>query len=225
MKHTATKAFKHPLIYGSMILVSGGLFANFFNFLFNLFMSRQLSVTDYGILASIVSLITFPTLIVTAVNPVIIRFAGDYFAKGEITLLRGLYKKFLTFLVLCGTVVFILFLLFLPQISQFFHIKNYPLLFLTDLIIFLSFISIINMSFIQAKLSFGFQVLVSLVISILKLLLSIVFIFLGYSVMGATGAILLSSVGGYLISFIYLIKLRIRVLQLQKFFVTEYQLH
>jgi len=202
MKQTAKKVLKNPLIYGSMILVSGGLLANFFNFLFNLFMSRTLSVTDYGILASIISLITFPTLIVTAVNPVIIRFAGDYFAQGEIMLLRGLYKKFLIFLVLCGAVIFILFLALLPQISQFFHIENYYLLFLTDIIIFLSFISIINMSFLQAKLSFGFQVVVNLVTTVLKLLLGILFVIFGYSVMGATGAILLSLLGGYLISFL-----------------------
>ena len=202
MKQQAKRLIKHPLIYGSTILVVGGVFANFFNFLFNLFMSRTLSVTDYGILASIISLITFPTLIVTAMNPVVVRFAGDYFAKGDQMLLGGLYKKFFNILLIIGTVIFLLFLFLLSQISQFFHIKNYLLLFLTDIIVFLSFLNVINLSFLQAKLAFGFQVLVSFISTALKLLLGVLFVFLGYSVMGAAGAILISGIGGYLVSFI-----------------------
>ena len=60
MKKKALEIIKHPLVYGSSIVVIGGLVANFFHFLFNLFMSRNLSVADYGTLASIVSLIGFP---------------------------------------------------------------------------------------------------------------------------------------------------------------------
>ena len=112
MKQTVKKLIKHPLIYGSTIVVFGGIVANFFNFLFNLFMSRTLPVTDYGILATIISLITFPSLIVTAVNPVIVRFAGDYFAKNEQMLLHGLYLKFFKFLLCIGIMVFLLMLVF-----------------------------------------------------------------------------------------------------------------
>src|SRR5476651_2152416 len=119
MKQTAKKVLKHPLIYGSSIVVSGGILSNFFNFLFNLFMSRTLPITDYGVLASIISLITFPSLIVIAMNPVIIRFAGDYFVKNEQALLKGLYNKFFTFLVFIGVAIFILFLIFVSQIGNF----------------------------------------------------------------------------------------------------------
>ena len=75
MKEKAKALIKHPLIYGSGIVVIGNLFANFFNFLFNLFMSRNLSVSDYGVLASIVALIAFPSLAVGAINPMVIHFA------------------------------------------------------------------------------------------------------------------------------------------------------
>src|SRR5579872_3674618 len=102
MKQVAKQVLKHPLISGSTILVSGGLLANFFNFLYNLFMGRWLSVTDYGTLVSIISLITFPTLLVTSINPVIVRFAGDYFAKNDQMHLRGLYNKFFIFLFCAG---------------------------------------------------------------------------------------------------------------------------
>lgn len=202
MKQKVKKVFKHPMIYGSSIVVSGGLLANFFNFLYNLFMSRTLSISDYGTLASVTSLITFPILLVSAVNPVIIRFAGDYFAKGELMLLKGLYVKFFKFLIISATIIFLLSLLFIAQISHFFHITNYFILFYVYIIIFLAFIGTINLSFLQAKLAFGFQVVINLVIALLKLSLGVLFVLIGYSVAGAVGALLIASLGGYIISFL-----------------------
>jgi O-antigen/teichoic acid export membrane protein len=200
MKQTAQKVLKHPLIRGSSIVVSGGLLANFFNFLYNLFMSRSLSITDYGTLASIISLITFPTLIVTAVNPVIVRFAGDYFAKQDYMRLRGLYNKFFIFLLAVGLFIFILFLLFIQQIAGFFHITNYLILVFADIIIFVSFIGAINGSFLQAKLAFGYQVFYSLAVALIKLGLGVLFVFFGYAVSGAVGAIVASAIAAFFIS-------------------------
>ncbi len=202
MKQAAKKLIKHPLIRGSTIVVLGGLLANFFNFLFTIFMIRALSVTDYGILASIISLVTFPALIVTAVNPVIVRFAGEYFANDDVLLLRGLYNKFFIFLFAVGIFIFLLFLVGLSQIEQFFHITN-PIIFIfADIFILISFIGIVNLSFIQAKLAFGFQVIVSFTSAVIKLLVGIIFVYLGYSVTGAVGALVFSVIGGFLISFI-----------------------
>lgn len=202
MKTIVKRAFKHPLIYGSTIVVSGGLLANFLNFLYNLFMSRTLSVIDYGTLASITSLITFPILLVTAVNPVIVRFAGDYFAKSENNRLKGLYLTFFKFLFIIGSIVFLVSLLFTSQIANFFHISNNFILLFVYIIIFLAFVGTLNVSFLQAKLAFGFQVVVNLVIAVLKLSLGVLFVLFGYSVFGAISALLLSSLGGYIISFL-----------------------
>ena len=92
MRERAKQLIKHPLIYGSSIVVIGNLVANFFNFLFNIFMNKHLSVADYGVLLSIMSLIAFPALIGTAIIPVVVRFAGSYFAKNNFSLLRA-YKN------------------------------------------------------------------------------------------------------------------------------------
>lgn len=202
MKQKAKNIIKHPLIRGSTILVSGSLFANLFNFLYNLFMVRSLSVTDYGTLASIISLITFPALIVTAVNPMVVRFAGDFFAKNDLLRLKGLFNKMFFFLLAVGLIIFILILVFLHQIAYFFHISNYIILIFADIIILLSFLNAINGSFLQAKLAFGFLVLVALFGALLKLGLGVLFVFLGYSVSGAVIALVVATIGSYLISFI-----------------------
>jgi O-antigen/teichoic acid export membrane protein len=202
MRQKAKKLMKHPLIRGSGILVIGGLVANSFNFLFNLFMSRSLTVSEYGVFASVMSLIVFPALVSGAIVPVVVRFAGDYFAKKNFALLRGLYIQIKKLLLIVGIAVFFLFLFITPTISNFFHIADKNILFMTDIIIFFSLIGVINMAFLQAKLAFGFQVFVTLITGIVKLLFGVLFILLGYSVAGATMATLIAGIVAYLVSFI-----------------------
>ncbi len=202
MRQQAKNIIKHPLIYGSTIVVLGGLIANFFNFLFNLYMSRSLSISDYGILASVMSLIGFPALFISAIIPVVVRFAGDYFALNNFPLLRGLYVKIKKLLFYIAIVFFVCFLYFIPSISGFFHIENKIILILADLIIFFTIIGVINMAFLQAKLAFTFQVLVGLVNALLKFSVGILLVNLGYSISGAVFAMVIAGVSSYFFSFI-----------------------
>ncbi len=202
MKEKAKQLIKHPLIYGSSIVVFGTLIANFFNFLFNIFMLSNLSVSEYGNLATIIALIGYPLLLASALNPMVVKFAGNYFATNNIALLHGLYIKMVKIFTVFGLIFFFLFLIFLGEINSFFHINNQLALLITNIIILITFIGTINSSYLQAKLAFVFQVSVALVNAVLKLLLGIVFVFMGYSVTGAMSAMLFAGIGAYLFSFI-----------------------
>jgi O-antigen/teichoic acid export membrane protein len=201
MKQTAKRIIKHPLIYGSSIVVIGGLLANFFNFLFNLFMSRNLTVADYGTLASIISLITFPALIVSAMIPLIVSFSGSYFAQGKLDMIRGLYLKVFRFLLILGFIIFIFFLINISIISNFFHIQNMTILVITDIMIFISFISVVNGALLQAKLAFGYQIFLQLSGAIIKFLFGIILVFMGFSVTGAISSTLIAALFIYIASF------------------------
>lgn len=204
MKQKVKRLIKHPLIYGSGIVVIGNLFASFFNFLFNLFMSRSLSVTDYGVLASVLSLLAFPLLVSTSLGPVVVQFAGNYFATGNFPLLRGLYIKVKKLLFIVALILFVLFLFFISTVSNFFHIQDKLILVVADFIMFFAIINVINISFIQAKLAFTFQVFVNLFNNVSKFIIGVVLVYLGYSVTGAVYAILIGTVCAYLFSFIQL---------------------
>ncbi len=201
MKKKVKELIKHPLIYGSSIVVFGSLAANFFNFLFNVFMSRSLSVADYGVLASVISLISFPVLISNALTPMIVRFAGDYFASDNFALIRGLYIKIVKALFLFCLVVFIAYFASLQQLSAFFHITDYTILIMTGFLVIISIVMVLNMSFLQAKLAFGFQVAISMATAVSKVVFGAIFVLLGYSVTGAVGAIFIGGIVGYVFSF------------------------
>lgn len=202
MKQKLRKLLKHPLIYGSSIIVLGNLAANFFNFLYNLFMSRNLSIEDYGTLASLISLVSLPILISNSITPTVIKFAGEYFATKNYALLRGFYIKIKTLYLYIAVAIGLIYLIFLPDISQFFHIEDTTVLVITLFIIIVAFMGGLNMAFLQAKLAFGFQVFVGLTNAIVKLTVGFIAITSGFAVLGATFSILLSGIISYLVSFV-----------------------
>jgi O-antigen/teichoic acid export membrane protein len=202
MKQKARQILKHPLISKSIVMFIGTLLANIINFLFNLFMIKSLTKVDYGVLQSLLSIIALTGMAASATIPLLINFGGTYFAKKDYNRIKKLYKIVGKFFFASGLSLFVIFLIFIPNISQFFHIENYPLLILTDFTIFMGYIFIINHALLNAGLKFNFYALLIFLISLLKLIFGIILVLLGFSVSGAIGAILISSIITYILSFI-----------------------
>ncbi len=202
MKTLITKLFNNPLISGSSILFIGSLSGNFFHFLFNLFMSRNLSVVDYGVLASIMSLITLPSLLYSAITPTVVSFAAMYFANNQLGHVHGLFIKINRVAISIGLSFLLIFTLFSTQIGAFLHIKNSPLLIITGgLLVLIGFLSVVTASFIQAKLSFLFLSIVNFLLGFLKFIFGVLFLFWGFGIQGALSAVALSALVTYLMSF------------------------
>lgn len=185
MKQKAIQFLKHPLITGSFILVFGSLIANFFNFLFSIIMVRLLSPADFGTLSSVNAVITLPSLVASSISPLIVIFAATYFAEKKLDLAKGLYFKLTKIFLLISIIIGIIFLIFIPQINQFFHINNNFLLVLTDLIIVFSILSAVNTSYLQAKLAFKFYVILIISNALIKLISGYILVLIGYRVEGA----------------------------------------
>lgn len=189
----AIKSFAlNPLITGSFFLFSGGLLASFFNFIFTVLMSRNLSVSDYGALISLISIITLLSIPSGAITPTIVTIAGEYFAKEDRGHLHAFYLKLFKGLVIAGLLLLLLFIPFSRQIADFFKIENIFLLTLTILGVLLFYILSLNTSFMQAKLAFRFLSLFNSVSSLFKVLLAFALVLLGWGLLGALLGFLLS---------------------------------
>lgn len=193
---------QHPLISGSIILFLGTFLANFFNFVFSVVMGRMLTPADFGTLSSINAVITLPAILANAITPLVIILSGSYFAQKKYDFVRGLYIKLTKLFLIISALASITFFLFIPQINNFFNINNNFLLILTDIIIFLTIMSAINYSFIQAKLAFKFYVLLLCSITIIKLISGSILVFAGFKVVGGVMGILLGYLIPFFISFI-----------------------
>ena len=193
---------KHPLIAGSSVVFIGSIFSNLLNFLFNLFMVRNLTVTDYGVLASLLSLMTLFSLPAVALSPTIVRFGAMYFSRNELDKIRGLYIKLFLFTFLLGSVIFVFFLLFSNQIGDFFKIQDKFLIVIAGFIVAFGYVGIINTSLLQAKLAFTFSAISNIIGSSLKLMLGVILVFLGFNVIGGLFGYISAFLASFLLSFI-----------------------
>lgn len=202
MKKKIELLIKHPIISGSIILFLGSTISSLLNFLFNLYMSKSLSVADYGTLAGLLSISTLFGLLGGAFIPTIVTFAGGYFARGEYDRARGLFYRLMLFFFFIGFAIFISFIFFRGQIGAFFNVKDISLIILIGFTTFIGYVTLINNFFLQAKLSFFFLSINNLFSTILKLLFGVTFIVLGFRVGGAIWAYILSGLIPYFATFI-----------------------
>jgi O-antigen/teichoic acid export membrane protein len=192
MRKYISKFAKNPLIAGSFFLLSGGIVANLFNFLFNLSMSRNLEVGDYGVLISLISIITLLSIPAGALTPTIVTVGGKYFSNKENKVLHAFYMRLAKILIFCGGLLVIVFFLMSGTLSTFFKIKDQSLFAYSSIAIVLSYFITLHNSFLQAKLSFKTLSLVNTSSSFSKFVLSFAFILLGYGLGGASLGLFLS---------------------------------
>lgn len=202
MKKYIYTFIQHPLISGSVIIIVGSLFSSFLNFAYNLFMSRNLSISDYGILASLVSFINIASLPAGALIPVLVSFAASYFAKKEYDQVRGLYHRVGKFTFIASVIIFSLLIIFRQPIGHFFNITNSLLIIYASFTVLIGFNQTVNVSLLQAKLSFGYISMINLMGSLAKFLIGVLFVFMGYAVDGAMIAFILSYSIPFFLSFI-----------------------
>lgn len=202
MRKKINEAMRHPLILGSIVVFGGSTLANLFNFLFNIFMVRNLSVVNYGTLASLISLITISSIPASAFIPTVVRFGASYLARGEYDMVRGFFSKATKICCALGITLFLIFLIFSQNISRFFRISDSSLIVLAGVTVIFNFVVVVNTGLLQAKLSFRFLAFINSMGAFLKLAIGVLLVYLGFAVNGALSALLISSFLPYVFSFI-----------------------
>lgn len=196
------KILSHELIGGASLIFVGGFLANVFNFFFNVFMTRNLTIAEYGILASLISLMNLMALPANAVIPTVTQFGASYFAKGELHMVRGLFFRVVTPLFCLGIISFLLLIFFGNEIGHFFNIRDTSLISLAGFIIAVGFLSVVNTALLQGKLAFAFITIITMLGAFLKFSLGLVLVFLGFGLGGTMWSLFLAGFLPYMISFI-----------------------
>ncbi len=148
------KALSHELISGSLYIFLGFAGASFLNFILNLYVVRRFSASDYGIYASLLALYTLFGLFAQPLTAIIVRFVADYFSKGKIDAVSGLFAKTYRFMFVFALIIFAIFFFLAVPISNFLKINNSSYIILIGGIVSAFYIGIINISFLQGLLRF-----------------------------------------------------------------------
>ena len=179
-----------------MILAFG--FFSFFSFIFQLIMARMLSLSDYGILASLFSIIYILSVFNESVQTIITKFSTRENNKGKLkNLIKKSYKKaFKTSISL-----YLFYLIISIPLALILKI-NFLLLALNGLIIFFAFFIPITRGILQGKERFYALGANMIIESGFKLIFGIVFVYVGWKVYGAITGAILGGLFAFCLSFI-----------------------
>ncbi len=217
MQEKIRKVVKHPLISGSTIIFIGTFLANIINYLFNLLMGRMLSVADYGLLSSLSSLFILSAIFAIAFGNVITRFTATYHGSGnkkgeQAVILIG--TKYVT---IFSTLILFILIIISPLIGRFLHVPNHIFVILIAFSSFFSLMLSLPQGFIQGKMRFVFLSTIIISQPIIKLVVAVILILLGYSILGPFIGILVGGALQTLILYYYLFRNLVEKQQMQSF--------
>lgn len=196
------KIISHPLISGSAIIVIGSTIGNVFNYIFNLGMGRLLSVSEYGILASLISIVSIFLVFSSTIITVFAKFSAQYVGQKKEELIGVLIKKGNIVVGAISLIITFSIILFGLQISNFLHIKETILVDLIAILLLFSFLASVTNGVLQGTLKFISYSINYIGYSILKVAIGIGLVLLGFKIFGAVLGMVISVGVGYLFSFV-----------------------
>lgn len=194
----------HPLFSGSAVMIVGSNIANFLAYLYHLIIGRLLGPAPYGELAAVLSLIGLFSATFTFLGLVIVKFVS----AAKSTEIQTLFAWFTKKALVIGVIIAVLVFLATPFLSRFLHIR-YSILVLLSPIFFLTVLNFLYSSFLQGLLRFKQMVIAINISTFGRLVLGVIFIYLGLSVFGVVLGFLLAVAGGFLLLRYFLEEVRL----------------
>ena len=183
---------------GSIFLVGSAVVA-ISNYLYHLSMGRMLGPGEYGVLASLFALIYLALFSNNVFVLVVSKYAAEFHSDNKHCFLKRLIQKALKKVLAYGAVFLIIYILFTPYIARFMNIEGTKGLVIVGITVYLSLISTVVLGSLNGMQKFWWQNIVNSGSALLKLLLAVLFVYLGFGVNGALIAIALSVVVGIII--------------------------
>lgn len=191
------KLIKNPLFTGSMVMIVGSNFYNLAQFAYHFVAGRLLSKAYYGDLATIISLLGLIGIIQIAFSLTIVKFIASNKDKDTSV---NLIKWVNYWSILIGLILLVVAALLSPLLIKFLNIQQPIALYLLGPIALLSIVVATQRSILQAELMFNRYVLSLSADAIAKVILAVVFIFLGWAVFGALIAFLIGIIFGIIVA-------------------------
>lgn len=201
IKNKLSYLMKHELISGSFYVFIGTTASSFLAFILNVYFARELTYAEYGVLASLSSLIALLTIPSSSLSAIVVRYATVYFANNEISKASKFYKKTFLNLILLSIFINVVTLLFFPFLSSFLKIESIVLVLISSLSVTAFYFATLNMAFIQSLLKFRLLGILYLIAGVGKLASGIILVMLGFNVYGAIFATLVFSLIDFIFGF------------------------
>ena len=178
------------------------MIVNVSNYLFHICMSRSLGPADYGILASLFSLLMIISVPAGTLQTVITKYTSNFKAHKELAKIKMLLIALFKRVSLFGLTGFVLFILARKYIASFLHIPTTIPVIILGIALILTIISPLLLGVLQGLQKFGYFGAVMIIGTLAKLLFGILLVYLGWKVNGALLGLTLGGLAGILFAII-----------------------
>jgi O-antigen/teichoic acid export membrane protein len=174
-----------------LVFIGMGLF-NLFNLLYHFFMIRILPPTDYGNLNTLIALFVVISVPSGTVQTTVTRFFSSFKVQDQYRQAKALLRHLFLLVSIIALSFFLLISLMSSHISSFLQISSQGLIILFGLSLVFAMVIPILWGGLQGLQKFGLLTFSLIINSGLKLALGVLFVFLGFGLLGAMGAIAVS---------------------------------
>lgn len=188
---------------GSLMFLAATI-SNIFSLLYQLYMVRNLSPINYGVLNSLFSVLMIVSVPSGTLQTVVTKFISTFYAINHHERINLLLRSFVKKTSVFGLVIFLILIFGSTGISSFLQIASPLLIVILGVITFFSIILPLTQGGLQGLQRFGYLGLIMITNGGLKLLLGVIFVSIGFGVIGATSALAISTFIALLLSFIML---------------------
>jgi len=178
--------------------------SNILSLLYQLYMVRNLSPINYGVLNSLFSILMIVSVPSGTLQTVITKFTSTFYAINHHERIKLLLRSFVKKASVFGLVIFLILILGSRSICSFLQITSPWLIMILGVTTFFSIILPLTRGGLQGLQRFGYLGLIMITNGSLKLLLGIVFVSIGFGVIGAMSALAISTFIALLLSFVML---------------------
>ncbi len=197
---------KKSFIKNAGIMFVATTLASILNLLYQLFMVRSLSPADFGLLDKLMGLMLITAMPTGTLQAVVTKFIASYKAENKYSNIKAFLRLFLGKVSLFGIVLLLVFILFRSNISAYYKTNNELLIVIVGMVLFVSTVFPLNLGALQGLEKFKSLGTASIASSLLRFVVGVILVSLGFRVGGALTALIVAAVIGFLISFIPLRK-------------------
>ncbi|MBU1201440.1 oligosaccharide flippase family protein [Patescibacteria group bacterium] len=187
------------LIKAGGIFLVASVIAGVMNYAYQIIMGRMLGPSLYGVLGSLLALLMIAQITSSSIQLVISRFISEFKAKNEFGKINYLISKSFFYITIFSILGIIIYFFMIPWISRILQIDYWLSMVMLGLLAVTSFFAAIISGYLNGLQKFVYQNLIGIIGIVIKLFLGVLLVYLGFSVDGALGAILVGGVIGLII--------------------------
>lgn len=195
---------KDRLLKDSLLVFLAGGMVSFVNMLYQILMARNLSLTDFAVFTSLLSILMVMAVPAAGIRTMVLKFVSSFDGSGKKREIKPFFFMISKRVLIFGILLLLMVIIGKSQIANYLKIKSGNLLYFLVILIIFQMITPIGLSTIQGLRKFKLYSFLLIASSLIKLLSGLILVIMGYRVAGALGGFIIASIIVWLYILIYI---------------------